>query len=115
MLSFRTNIDTTFTMIFIVLYTHHVNVLFPTGGSDKPQQSDIIDQGGIVEVGVDQQEDDDDDEDGVGMEDIEVGVDLREHCENCEDGEDGKDGDDGEDGEDGDDGDGTYCHWGCHS
>ena len=73
MLSFRTNIDTTFTMIFIVLYTHHVNVLFPTGGSDKPQQSDIIDQGGIVEVGVDLQEDDDDDEDGVGMEDIEVG------------------------------------------
>ena len=64
--------STQFAMIFIVLYTHHVNVLFPTGGSDKPQQSDIIDQGGIVEVGVDLQEDDDD-EDGVGMEDIEVG------------------------------------------
>jgi len=32
---------------------HHINVLFPSGRSNKSEQSNVIDEGGIVEVWVD--------------------------------------------------------------
>ena len=38
------------------LFTNHINVLFPPGRSDKSQQSNVIDQGGVVEVWVDLEE-----------------------------------------------------------